>query len=488
MISSNATLKVLGVISIIVYTRYLLKEELALVPIFAIMGRLSMVVFSFGILPTLVREIPSLLKEKKAVLIQSYISTSLIIIIPGIILFSILCYSFADFLSIYFFKKSDYASLLKLMSFGFFFAGINRCLSYIYWCLSRFKEDSKRIVIVGFIQIITGISFVMVWGIHGLIVSLIISNVINTSLYIFNLKDLIFASSFTLYSPKKLIFESVPFYLESYLMYFRAEGDQLLVGGLLGAEALAIYYIAKKPYEFLSSFTDSLDKVLTTSLARFKNDMNIFNEKLNSLITINSFILFPVVWLVIGITPTFILLIAGQGYEGAVIPAMIFLLYLVVQVSWRTTLGRSIFLLKPSIKRFQVTLVETMSVLGFMLILGYFYNIVGVVIGRFLATLVSAFWAYYLVKHDVSINIDLKNTVAIISHSIIMGLLLLLAQFFFTSYILLGLSLVCSVLVFLFLINITISHKFYNLLNTISPVKIIDPFSYLMNKGREFKA
>lgn len=487
LVSSNAILKVLGVVSVIVYTRYLLKEELALVPFFTIMGRLSMVVFSFGILPTLVRDIPHLLKEKKTQLVNSAINTSIIVIVPGIFLFSILCYVFAGEISLKFFGTESYKAHLELMSIGFFFTGVNQAFSYIYWCLSRFQQESSRNIIVGFTQVITGIAFVILWGIYGLIISLIISSFISTLIYLHSLKDILFAP-FKLYSLKKLMVESIPFYLESYLMYFRAEGDQLLVAGLLGPQALAVYYIAKKPYDILHSFTQSLDKVLTTSLGKFRNDMKVFNTKVNSIITLNSFVLFPIILLTIGLCPTMVVLIAGEGYEGAVVPSMILLLWLGAQVSWKTAIGKSIFILQPSTGRFKVTLIETIILLSLVYVLGNIYSLIGVVIGRFLATVLAGMCAYQFIKKDVSINIDIRSIFAVTTHGIVMCSLLLVAQYFFSSYSILVVTFIFSISLFLFLINRTVSEKFYNVLNSIAPFKIIDPFTFLMNKSRELKA
>lgn len=487
LVSSNAILKVLGIVSVMVYTRYLLKEELALVPLFAIMGRLSMVVFSFGILPTLVRDIPHLLREKKTELVSSAINTSIMVILPGILLFSILSYFFADRLALYFLQTESYTPHLKLMAVGFFFTGVNQAFSYIYWCLSRFQQESSRNVIVGFMQVITGIAFVMIWGIYGLLASLVICSMINTGIFLYSLRDILF-TSFKLYPLRKLIVESIPFYLESYLMYFRAEGDQLLVAGLLGPQALAIYYIAKKPYDILQSFTQSLDKVLTTSLAKFRDNMEVFNKKVNSIITLNSFILFPVILLTIGVCPTFVVLIAGAGYEAAVVPSMILLLWLGAQVSWKTAIGKSIFILQSSTGRFKVTLIETVILLSLVYILGHFHGLIGVVVARFLATVLAGICAYYFVRKDIAVKIDLKGISTVTAYGVVMCMLLLVAQHLTASYAMLSFSFLFSVTLFLFLINRTISDKYYNILNSVSPFRIIDPFAYLLNKGKESKA
>jgi O-antigen/teichoic acid export membrane protein len=488
LITSNGALKVLGVVSIMIYTRFLLKEELALVPLFVVMGRLSMVIFSFGILPTLVREIPHLIEEKKIAEAQSAIGTSLLIVLPGILVFSGLCFIFSQQLSLFFLNTKEYTFHFKLMSLGFFFSGVNQTFSYIYWSLSRYQQESKRILIVGVLQAMMGIAFVLGWGIIGLIAALVISSTINTILYIYNLKDIIFSVSFKLYPVKKLIIESLPFHFESYLQYFRAEGDQLVVASLLGPEALAIYYIAKRPYDILHSFTQSLEKILTTNLAKVKGDLDLFSRKVSTIVNLNFFIILPVMFLAIGVCPTIIVIIAGKGYDAAVIPAMVLLLLLMCQFFWRTTFGKSIFILKSAGSRFKVTLAETIILSFLMFVLGYYLDIIGLVTGRFIATIAAGFIAYSVIKKDVSIKASYRTISAISIHSVVTCVMLLLAQLVFVSYTFLALSLVFTVIIFFVLIHLTISEHFYATLNTIAPVKITDPFSYLIKWRKALKA
>ena len=487
LVSSNVILKVLGIVSVMVYTRYLLKGQLALVPFFSVMGNFSMVVFSFGVLPTLVRDVPHLLKQNRMEDVQSYVVTTLIIIVPGIFLFSVLCYFLAGILSSYYFETKAYTPYLKLMSIGIFFTGINSAFAYIYWGLGRFKQEANRMVIVGVIQLITTIAFVIFWGISGLIISMVISSFLNTVIYLINLRDVIFSSSFKINPIRRLIVQSIPFYLESYLMFLRQQGDQLFVATLLGPNALAIYFISKKPYDVLSSFTQSLDQVLTISLAKNKNDLKMFNKKVNEIITLNTYILFPIILLAIGVSPICIILIAGKGYEAAIVPSMMLLLWLIIQVSWKTALGKSIFVLKSSAGRFKVTLVETVTLLGFMFILGHFYSLQGVVSGRLIATISAGVFAYTIVRRDVFISIDKKSIATVTVNSIIMCLLLLIAQYMFTNYISLALSFIFAIFFFLFLIHRTVSAKYYAVLNSISPFRITDPFVYITTKTRDFK-
>lgn len=479
--SANLILKVLGVVAIAIYTRLLLKEELAIVPIHALLGRLSMVMFSLGVLPCLVKIVPSLRSKNEYARIYSLIRTCLIIVAPGVFLFSVVCFVFADELSVFIFDREVYTDELRILSFGIFFSGMSQLFSYIYWSLSRFQQESKRMVVVGFIKLVSGIGLVYFLGVYGLIISLVISSFLNFAIYIYNLRKVIFRKT-SLYSVSDLLKDSWPFYLESYLMYFRAEGDQLVVTGFLGAEALAIYYIARRPFELLRSFTQSLDRVLTTSLAELTDDKGQFSRRICNIVSLNAYILIPVVFLTIGLTPTLITLIAGSSYQESVIPAIGLLLTLLVQFNWNSTFGRTIFLLTPSKNRFTMTIIETGFLFVFLLVLGKFFGLEGIVIGRLMATFSAGVVAYLMVKSYLTLKINLTNLLIALGISVVMSLILLGGQYFFTNYLYLGLIGFASLIFFLLGIHLTISNDFYSKINNVSPIKIVDPITFVVKR------
>lgn len=478
---SNFSLKILGLISLVIYTRVLLKEELAIVPIHSLLSRLSMVMFSLGVLPCLVKLIPSLLIKKDQFTVNAIIKTCLILVVPGVFIFSLGCYFFANSISLFIFDSHDNSRYIELLAVGVFFEGISQLLSYVYWSLSMFKQESMRMILVGLIKVITGVVLVLYIGTWGLIISLVISSFINFLIYTYNLRKIIFTRS-KMYSIRKLLSESWPFYFESYLMYFRAEGDQLVVTTFLGAEALAIYYIARRPFEFMRTLTQSLEKVLTTKLAELKDDKSSFSQQINTIITINSFILLPVVFLTIGITPTFLDILGGGSYDASIIPAIILLLTLLVQFFWNSTFGRSIFILTSSVNRFKMTTIETGLLFVFILIFGYLYDLNGIVSARLVATTLTGFCAYLLVKSYLTLNFRIKQIVIILLLSLAMVSILLVGQILFSNYITLALIGILAVGFFLVGITLSISDEFYGIINRFIPFNIQDPLKFLFRK------
>ena len=69
-----------------------------------------------------------------------------------------------------------------------------------------------------------------------------------------------------------LLGRSWPFYLESYINYFRSHGDTWFISQLLGLSGLATYYIAKRFFDLAISVFSSLDRVATRSISARRFD------------------------------------------------------------------------------------------------------------------------------------------------------------------------------------------------------------------------
>lgn len=474
MFSANSFVKILGIVSVVVFTRLLAKNEIAILAIFPLLSRLSMVIFSLGVLPCLLKDIPSMLRYKERELAYGMIKTSLKMVVPGVFLFSFLCFFFSDQLSENIFHDPSLGPHLALLSLGIFFNGLCELMSYIYWSLSRYKQESKRIAVVGIIKVILGVVLVFFYGVYGLIISLNITAVVNFFMFTYNLKDVWFASSIH-YPVRKILRQSWPFYLESYLMYLRAEGDQLIIATFLGIETLAVYFIARKPFDLLNSLTRPIEKILTTSLSEVKADTEILNTKMTDILRFNASILLPLVLFTISISPTFITLIAGPGYESSVIPSMLLLLILFVNFYWRTTFGKAIFLLRPPFSRFIITLFETVILLLLTLLLGKLYQLDGIVSGRLIASIATGIVAFFFVKKLLDLSYDLKNIFLVNICAIVMTSTILVSQYLSNNlFIFLG-AIIAGVFLFLVLISLLVSEFFYKQINNYLPFYIKDP-------------
>ena len=100
--SGQVILRVSSILFLIFYARVLTAFELSVLPIFAIIGGMSTLLFNFGLFPTLVREVPKLLEKDKSRAI-SLLHTSSLIIAIGVGVFAILTFLFSGKIASIFF-------------------------------------------------------------------------------------------------------------------------------------------------------------------------------------------------------------------------------------------------------------------------------------------------------------------------------------------------------------------------------------------------
>ena len=482
LFSANILVKALGIISVMVLIRFLTKEELSLLPNYAVVAGLALTVSSFGLFPTMIREVPFLLQEQRFDRARAIINTSLLYILPSLIIVSAVSYVFSEELASYLLGDRAYSLHFKIMAVSFVFSGIRQFFDYGYWAYDMFKEQSYLLVIEGIVKVILNVVGVIFFGALGLVVSLALTSLVSCVTSIYYFRGILFAANYQVISPKYLLKESAPYYLESYLMYFRNQGDQLFVTTFLGAEQLAVYFVAKKLYDILQIFTRPLDKVFTNSLAKLRGKLGRFSVRISEILTLNVFLFIPFIALCIGLTPLFIRIIAGEEYLEAVPASMLLTLTLLVYFFYTSTFGRAIFLLKPSTSRFKLTLVESVSLAVFSLLLIKDFAVEGVALARLLTVLVTGLYSYFYTRRDIDLTIERKPIVIVTIISIAMAVTLLFAQSYSPHIAAVVIALSLVVVAFLVVVNRSISEKYYSFINLFFPFKIADPVIQLRNK------
>ena len=465
-----------------VLIRFLTKEELSLLPNYAVVSGLAITVSSFGLFPTMIREIPLLLQEQSFDRARAIINTSLLIILPPLMIVSAVSYFFSEELALYLLGEKAYSLHFKIMAVSFAFSGIRQFFDYGYWAYDMFKEQSYLLVIEGLVKIVLNIVGVIFFGALGLVVSLALTSLVSCVISVYYFRSILFASDYQVISPKYLLVKSAPYYLESYLMYFRTQGDQLFVTTFLGPEQLAVYFVAKKLYDILQIFTRPLDKVFTNSLAKLRGKLGEFNERVSEIFTLNVFLFVPFIALCMGLTPLFIKIIAGNEYLEAVPASLLLTMTLLVYFFYTSTFGRTIFLLKPSTSRFKLTLVESVSlaVFSFFLIKGF--AVEGIALARLLTVIVTGLYSYFYTRRDVDLTIEGKPLVIVSVISMVMTAVLLLAQDYSSHIMVVGVALLLAIIMFLVVINRSISAKYYSFINSFFPFKVADPVTEVHHK------
>lgn len=483
LISADIVAKALGIAVLMFYTRYLTKDHLSLLPIYGMLGGMSTLFFSFGIFPTFVRSLPSLF-ENDMTLARAMILTGSSIVMTGAALFSFAIYCFAEQVSLLVLHDHSYSYLLQIMSLGFFAVGLRTVTDYIMWSASRFDKISFLKIFQSVTNAILTVGLFLLIGLKGFVLGMVIRDIMGVCLSVFFLKDILFCKTVRFYSVKKLLKQSFPFYLETYLMYFRSQGDNWIVSTFLGPAPMAIYYIAKRLYDMLFMIFVSADKVITTDLSSKCDNRKNVEERVSQIVRAISQTVFPSVFFIIGLTPAFIYVIAGETYGESVIPSIILLLTIVVRFVI-CPIGRAIFVLKPPATRFKLTLVESLCLITALLSFTPILGESGVALSRFLASAVAVVYAYFILKTVINIHVPVRQIFVSLSISMLMAAFLLTCQTLNFSLYILPFYICGALLIFFFFTNWFNSKVFYETLNSILPFKVGDPVELCLRGGHK---
>lgn len=476
--------QIIGIISISFFSRYFSKIELTAIPIYATVGSFGAILFGLGVFPVAIKLIPALVEKQKPqalAIAKSIIRINLI----GGITYSILALILAPYIAVWFFHDAKYEYIIQLMCVGFFFISMSTNNAYLLKSFSRFTELSKVILYKSIIQITLTIVLSILFGWLGLVAGLVLGSLFHYSIGVFYLID-IYNSPTKPYPFSDLFYESKSFYLESFLMYLRKEGDILIVTTFLGSQSLAIYYIAQKVLLGLNSIYETLNSILVTKLSGLRGDFDKFRTEVSLLFNIQAFVLLPLITLFIISVPWLIMLIGGKEYTDSIIPGSILSLAPYFQFLFVLSFNAIIFLFLPGRSRLILTGVNTIFLLGSLLILSNLISINGVALARVLSFLLTGIFAVHIAKkNNYSLSFPIVAFAKMTTILVISFGYLILSQIsndlnLLNSIILFTIS--CAV--FLVLVSLFLSEIFYATINQLSPIRIQDPIKLMIHEVR----
>ena len=388
--------KIAGLIAFGVFTRMLTKEDLAFLPVYGMLTTLSYVLFGFGLQPTILRHLPGQLESDHPAA-GHLIRMSTRLLVFGTVIFSLGVFQAATPLATRLLGSEAQAPLLRLTAAGaFFFGGWHIC-HYVLWAASRFDKIAIVRAVAAIGRTILGVAGLLVGGITGLAVGLVVNDAVILLISIVYSRDLFRIEAGPGPSHASLLRESFPFYFESFLTYFRGQGDNWIVATTLGPAAMGIYFVAKRFPLMLSMFMESLDKVVTTQLSRQRHDSGSVGGSVNELLSHLVMIAIPGIFMIMGLLPVLIALVAGPGFEVAILPGIILCLMQLVKII-AVPVSRGVFVVRPPLTRVVITTIES----GF-LILSLFLLVPplaepGVAISRLIAALAMLVCSYIVLK------------------------------------------------------------------------------------------
>lgn len=478
--SANVAVKFLGLLMIAFYARYLSKEDLAIFPAYEMLAALSTILFGLGLQPTLIRELPALLQsdQEKA---RGMMFTGGAILLFGGAVFGLGVFLFAARVSTWIFKSVDYAHLLRIASLGFFFTAARNVAHYFLWAGARFEKLSLVQIVTALGRVVLAGGLVLAWGLPGLVWGLVLTDVITFAMSSWYLRDLILGVRVRWHPPGKLIRESLPFYLEGFLIYFRSQGDNWIVAAMLGPSVMSVFFIAKRLPQMFLMFLESLDKVVTSEIAKRQADTEEIRQYVRRTFLLNGHLVIPGVLLAIGLVPAFIIVVAGPAYTDAVVPCILLCLAQLI-LTLNIPLARGIFITRPPLTRVAMTVIETVALIISLVILAPPLGANGVALSRIPAGGAALLAAYFVLRRTLGLGLPWRQIGFSLLAALPMAALMLGLQVRNDSLFAVPAFAVLGVLLFLGIVSLTNSEVFYQTLNSILPFRLVDPLRWVWRK------
>jgi O-antigen/teichoic acid export membrane protein len=467
LISVDVVVKVVATLLLAFYARRLDAESFALIPLYEMLGSFSIIVCGLGIPTNLVRCIPAALERSREET-QRLTTTGFRLVVGSSVLSSLAIFFLSRPISQLISGSMETEHLVRIMLLGFPAIAAIRVGANILWATSRFGTMAMmQLTRVMGNLICAGLLLIM--GLEGLIIGLVLRDWITASATLWSIRDLFLGFTVRAYPARQLIRESAAYYVEGFVMYFRTEGDKWVVASYLGAAPLGIYYIAQRISFILSAVFQATDKVMAIAVLKNRDDKKVVGAMISKLLVMLSQTAIPGIFLVMGLTPAFITILAGEGaYQGATIPAIILLMANLIAFM-RQPLGRGVFGLNSPKARLKLSFAESVVLVVALLVLTPLMSTVGVATARVIGGLASTLLAFRIASSKTSIIYPLREIAISLAGSIAMASILLWWQQLFPTFYLLPVGVVMGIVVFLG-INLALNRKaFMGTLQMIRP-------------------
>lgn len=395
--------KVIGFVALVLYARFFTPAELALVPLLFLFGNLGPVLFGLGIMPTLVLELPKLASTqpaRAASLARHALGLGVLIALGAAAIAYFLAERYMDA------KLGVRGETIMWLALGVGFQGLFTLLTQLLVGTSRFVPLAVTNTVISILRLVLLVPLHQTAGTAGIAAGLAVAGGVGCLLALWQLKGLLLGGRHgARYSYAQMLKLSWPYYLEGYLMYFRSQGDQLIVTGLLGVESLAQYYIARRLYDVLRALSDSVDSALIPMLSKLSLESSErFAVKWHVLFRSGLSLGMLAAIACIAVAPFYITVLGSEKYQAALLPTIILILVFLVDLL-KIVIGRSVFVLSSPIRRLQLTVFESVLLLPFLLLGTHLMGVTGAALAGLLAGIAAVAYAYHMLKNAVPVNV-----------------------------------------------------------------------------------
>jgi len=414
LLTGSLLAKLFGVAALMLFSRVLPRDEMAVFPAYLTLIGIPSLFLSFGAFQTLIRKLPSLVREDFAEA-RSLAMTTSVVIVAGTILVCLLSLPFSGRIAVYFFRNAGEAWIVRLSLVGCVALTLSKITEFMMWGLGRFGETSLIQIAESIVRPSLTVTLYFAFGLEGIVAGLVAAQIVMAILSLWYVRDMLSGGRPSVYPLRRLFRESFPFYIDNYLWYLKGDGDTLLVA-FLGPSVLAEYYIARNLYTNVLIGWYSLDKVVLERLARLGQMSDAFRARAAEIHTRVSETAVPAMMLVIAVAPYGLLVLAGAKYADATWPAVALLVVALIQFV-NIAINRAVFVGLPGTYRLSASAVEAAAVLIAAGCLVPTQGIMGVAFARIVGPVAGGVFGYALLRQKFDLSLPWQPTLCALAAS-----------------------------------------------------------------------
>jgi O-antigen/teichoic acid export membrane protein len=356
-----------------------------------------------GITPCFIRLLPSFLRESRD-RTRSLLFTGVPIVYAGLAVVTVAAFVLADSISELVLRDASSGWMIRIICIGFFPFTTTKICEYIIWGRAQFGTLSFLQTLESFIRPIAIVALYLRFDLPGVVAAFVLVEAVMAGAFLYCVRDLFGGARPPWYPVRQLLTESFPLYLEGWVWYLRAHGDNWLVSILLGPTALAVYFVAGIMINQLKVISTAVDRIALERLGRHLGNPETISEKALSLHeTISRFVLPGILWL-LAITPLATIMIGGEEYQAAIVPALVLVMVMFAEFLF-LPLDRAVFVGTPPRFRLFKTSVEAGTVVAAAAILTPLTGLAGIASARLLGAVAGGVYGMIVLRQRLKLTI-----------------------------------------------------------------------------------
>jgi O-antigen/teichoic acid export membrane protein len=315
LLTVNILTRAVGIAALVFYARMLSPADLAALPVFLILGAFTTLLFNFGLYPTLMREVPVLLEQRRDAAL-GMIRTVVITITAGILVSGVGYLLLAPRIAELFFHDPQKAWLVRWMIAGAVARGADEILTCVLRATREVGLLARKRLISDLAQPVLVIALIPPLGVRGLVLGSTIGILLGLGWGLYAARNYLFRPTRAV-SPLPLIRRSKPFYVEGVVFFLTQQGDQALVGALLTPPVLAAYYIARRVSDALTLLLYAVEEIMGPALARASlGGRDHLVQTFKGFVVAVAALVLPAAAIAACLAPAYVTLIGPDRYAG----------------------------------------------------------------------------------------------------------------------------------------------------------------------------